>query len=78
MVENTTAEKVYNFSAGPCILPKAVFERAAAEMCNWHGTKISVMEMSHRGKAFVSIADKMRADLREFLHVPENFKVLLF
>ena len=64
MVENTKAENVYNFSAGPCCLPKEVLQKAQAECLNWHGTKISVMEMSHRSKAFDSINTKAKNDLR--------------
>ena len=48
---------VYNFSAGPCVLPKQVLEKAQAELMDWNGTGMSVMEMSHRGKAFISIAE---------------------
>ena len=68
--------RVYNFSAGPAMLPEAVLERAREEMLDWHGTGMSVMEMSHRGKEFVSIAEKAEADLREILSIPDDYKVL--
>jgi len=68
--------KIYNFSAGPAVLPKPVLERAQAEMLDWHGSGMSVMEMSHRGKEFTSILAKTEADLRKLLDVPQNYKVL--
>jgi len=66
----------YNFSAGPAMLPTAVIERAQAEMLDWNGSGMSVMEMSHRGKEFMSIATKAEADLREVMNIPDNYKVL--
>ncbi len=68
--------RVYNFSAGPAMLPQAVIERARDEMLDWNGSGMSVMEMSHRGKEFMSIAQTAEADLRELLGVPANYKVL--
>ena len=68
--------RVFNFSAGPAVLPEVVLQRAAAEMLDWHGSGMSVMEMSHRGKEFISIADKAEADLRTLLAIPANYKVL--
>jgi len=69
--------RVINFGAGPCCLPLAVLQTAEKDMLNWHGTAgMSVMEMSHRGKDFVSIIEGAEADLRELLEVPDNFKVL--
>ncbi len=68
--------RVFNFSAGPAVLPVEVLERAKAELTDWHGSGMSVMEMSHRGKEFISIAEKAEADLRELLGVPGNYKVL--
>lgn len=68
--------RVYNFSPGPAVLPQEVLEQAREEMLDWHGTGMSVMEMSHRGKAFISIAEQAEADLRELLAVPKNYKVL--
>jgi len=67
---------IFNFSAGPALLPKPVLERAQAEMLDWHGSGMSVMEMSHRGKEFTSIIAKVEADLRTLLSVPDNYKVL--
>jgi phosphoserine aminotransferase len=68
--------RVYNFSAGPAMLPVKVIEQAAVEMTDWHGTGMSVMEMSHRGKEFVSIAEKAESDLREIMAIPDNYRVL--
>ncbi|MFP4129631.1 MAG: 3-phosphoserine/phosphohydroxythreonine transaminase [Halorhodospira sp.] len=68
--------RVYNFSAGPAMLPEPVMRRAAEEMLDWHGTGMSVMEMSHRGKAYSSIAEQAEADLRELLQIPDNYHVL--
>jgi phosphoserine aminotransferase len=68
--------RVFNFSAGPAVLPELVLRQAAAEMLDWHGSGMSVMEMSHRGKEFISIADKAEADLRTLLAIPANYKVL--
>ncbi|MDQ6966226.1 MAG: 3-phosphoserine/phosphohydroxythreonine transaminase [Mariprofundaceae bacterium] len=66
----------FNFSAGPAMLPTAVIERAQAEMLDWNGSGMSVMEMSHRGKEYMSIAAKAEADLRDVLSIPDNYKVL--
>lgn len=68
--------RVYNFAAGPAVLPEPVLQQAAQEMLDWHGSGVSVMEMSHRGKEFISIAQQAEADLRELLAVPANYKVL--
>jgi phosphoserine aminotransferase len=68
--------RVYNFSPGPSMLPDPVLERAQAELREWHSTGVSVMEMSHRGKDFIGIAEKAEADLRELLAVPSDYKVL--
>ena len=68
--------RVFNFSAGPAALPEPVLRRAAEEMLDWHGSGMSVMEMSHRGKEFVSIAQKAEADFRTLLGIPDNYKVL--
>jgi phosphoserine aminotransferase len=68
--------RVYNFSAGPAVLPTEVLEQARDELLDWRGTGMSVMEMSHRGKAFVSIAEQAEADLRELMRIPSNYKVL--
>ncbi|HBP24864.1 MAG TPA: 3-phosphoserine/phosphohydroxythreonine aminotransferase [Oribacterium sp.] len=68
--------RVYNFSAGPAVLPEEVLRTAAAEMLDYHGCGMSVMEMSHRSKDFQNILDTAEADFRELLGVPENYKVL--
>ncbi|NDD24278.1 MAG: aminotransferase class V-fold PLP-dependent enzyme, partial [Betaproteobacteria bacterium] len=66
----------YNFSAGPAAIPDAVLIQAASEMLDWHGSGMGVMEMSHRGKEFMSIYEEAEADLRELLAVPSHFKIL--
>lgn len=68
--------RVHNFSAGPAALPAAVLEQASAEMLDYAGTGMSVMEMSHRSKAFIDIAERAEADLIELLCVPDDYKVL--
>ncbi len=68
--------RVFNFSAGPAVLPEEVLQLAAAEMADWHGSGMSVMEMSHRGKEFIAIAAKAEADFRSLLAIPANYKVL--
>ena len=66
----------YNFSAGPAAIPEEVLQRAASEILDWHGSGMGVMEMSHRGKEFISIYEQAEADLRELLAVPPEFKIL--
>ncbi len=68
--------RVFNFGAGPAMLPEPVLEQAASEMLDWHGSGMSVMEMSHRGKEFIGIHAAAEADLRELLGIPKNYKVL--
>lgn len=68
--------RVYNFSAGPAVLPEEVLKEAAEEMLNYRGCGMSVMEMSHRSKMFQTILDEAEADLRELLQIPDNYKVL--
>jgi phosphoserine aminotransferase len=68
--------RVFNFSPGPAALPEPVLRRAAEEMLDWHGSGMSVMEMSHRGKEFISIAEQAESLLRELLAIPANYKVL--
>ena len=68
--------RVYNFSAGPAVLPESVLKEAAAEMLDYKGTGMSVMEMSHRSPAFQQIIDDAEADLRELMNIPDNYKVL--
>ena len=66
----------FNFSAGPAAMPLEVLQQAAAEMTDWHGSGMGVMEMSHRGKEFISIYEQAEADVRELLAVPAHFKIL--
>ena len=68
--------RVFNFSAGPAALPESVLRQAADEMLDWHGSGMSVMEMSHRGKEFIAIHAEAESLLRELLGVPANYKVL--
>ena len=68
--------RVFNFSAGPAVLPQPVLEKARDEMLDWHGSGMSVMEMSHRGKEFIAIHAQAEASLRELLAIPKNYKVL--
>ncbi|MDR2899326.1 MAG: 3-phosphoserine/phosphohydroxythreonine transaminase [Clostridiales bacterium] len=69
-------ERVFNFSAGPSVMPESVLKTAAGEMLNYHGSGMSVMEMSHRSKVFIEIANNTEALLREIMNIPENYKVL--
>ena len=69
-------KRVYNFSAGPAVLPEEVLRECQEEMINFNGTGMSVMEMSHRSKAFESIINTAEADLRELMNIPDNYKVL--
>ena len=68
--------RVYNFSAGPAVLPESVLKEAAYEMMDYQGSGMSVMEMSHRSKLYQSILDTAEADLRDLLNIPANYKVL--
>ncbi|MFM7025365.1 MAG: 3-phosphoserine/phosphohydroxythreonine transaminase [Limnohabitans sp.] len=68
--------RAWNFSAGPAAMPEAVLQQAASEMLDWHGSGMGVMEMSHRGKEFISIYEQAEADLRELLAVPSHFRIL--
>ena len=68
--------RVYNFSAGPAVLPESVLQEAADEMLDYRGTGMSVMEMSHRSKAYQQIIDEAEADLRTLMGIPDNYKVL--
>jgi len=67
---------VYNFSAGPATMPKAVLEQAQAELLNYNGTEMSVMELSHRSSSFINIAERAEQQLRDIMHIPDNYKVL--
>jgi phosphoserine aminotransferase len=69
-------QRPYNFSAGPAAMPEEVLQQAATEMLDWHGSGMGVMEMSHRGKEFMSIAAQAESDLRELLAVPAHFRIL--
>ncbi len=68
--------RVYNFSAGPAMLPEEVLKQAQVEMLDWNGCGSSVMELSHRSKEYISIAEQAEADLRELMAIPSNYKVL--
>ena len=68
--------RVFNFSAGPAMMPEPVLEEIAEEVLNYRGTGMSVMEMSHRSKAFIGIYEEAVADLRKLMNIPENYKVL--
>jgi len=68
--------RIFNFSAGPAVMPEEVLEQARDELLDWHGSGMSIMEMSHRGKEFISVADEAEADLRTLLAMPKNYKVL--
>ena len=69
-------DRIYNFSAGPAIMPEEVLEEVRDEVMNYRGSGMSVMEMSHRSKMFIQIADEAEADLRELMGIPDNYKVL--
>ena len=68
--------RAYNFCAGPATMPTAVLEKAQQEMLDWHGKGVSIMEMSHRSKDYMVVAEKAEADLRTLLNIPSNYKVL--
>ena len=68
--------RIFNFSAGPAMLPAEVMARAGDEMLDWHGSGMSIMEMSHRGKEFISVYEEAERDLRELLGIPAHYKVL--
>ena len=68
--------RAYNFCAGPAALPTAVLEKAQQELLNWQGKGVSIMEMSHRSKDYVAVAEKAEADLRKLMNIPQNYKVL--
>ena len=69
-------DRVFNFSAGPAMMPEPVLEEIASEVLNYRGTGMSVMEMSHRSKAFQSIYDEAVADLKKLMNVPDNYKII--
>ena len=68
--------RVYNFSAGPAVLPEEVLREAAAEMMDYQGTGMSVMEMSHRSRAFENILNEAEQDLKDLMQIPDNYKIL--
>ena len=68
--------RVYNFSAGPAVLPEEVLKEAADEMLDYKGCGMSVMEMSHRSKMFQQIIDEAEQDIRDLMNIPDNYKVL--
>ena len=68
--------QVYNFSSGPAMLPAEVLRRAQLELCDWQGLGTSVMEISHRGKEFIEVAEEAEKDFRDLLQIPSNYKVL--
>ena len=67
--------KVYNFNAGPAMLPEEVLLQAQAEMLDWHGTGMSIMELGHRGPEFKIVAEQAEVDLRELMAIPTNYQV---
>jgi phosphoserine aminotransferase len=75
-MDTDISQQVYNFSAGPAVLPAPVLRQAQDELPDWHGTGMSVMEMSHRGSDFVEIAEHAESRLRELMRVPEDYRVL--
>jgi phosphoserine aminotransferase len=68
--------QVFNFSSGPAMLPADVLKQAQQELCDWRGLGTSVMEVSHRGKAFIQVAEEAEQDLRDLLNIPSSYKVL--
>ena len=68
--------RIYNFSAGPAVLPEEVLQEAADEMLDYRGTGMSVMEMSHRSKAYLEIITDAEKDIRDLMNIPDNYKVL--
>jgi phosphoserine aminotransferase len=78
MVEQS-GKTICNFSAGPCVLPKEVLKQAQDEMMNWHGSGVSVMEMSHRSKEFIEITETAERDFRELMDLPKTgYNVFFF
>ncbi|MFY9442232.1 MAG: aminotransferase class V-fold PLP-dependent enzyme, partial [Tepidanaerobacteraceae bacterium] len=69
-------DRIYNFSAGPAMMPVEVLEEIAGEVLNYRGSGMSVMEMAHRSKVFQDIIDETETDLREIMNIPDNYKVL--
>src|SRR5215831_15497958 len=76
MSDGKNMTRAFNFSPGPAVLPEEVLQQAREELLDWHGSGMSVMEMSHRGKEFIAIHAQAEKDVRELLGVPTNYKVL--
>src|SRR5215467_8311199 len=74
-MDDDISQMIYNFSAGPAVLPVPVLKRAQEELPDWHGTGMSVMEMSHRGSHFIQIAEHAEARVRELMAVPDDYRV---
>ena len=68
--------QVFNFSSGPAMLPAEVLKLAQQDLCDWNGLGTSVMEISHRGKEFIQVAEEAEQDFRDLLSIPSNYKVL--
>lgn len=75
-IEGMIMRKVFNFSAGPAMLPEEVLQIAQAELLDWHGTGMSLMELGHRGSEFQQVAEQAEADLRELMSIPSHYRVL--
>src|SRR3990167_2924361 len=71
-----SVKTIFNFSAGPAMMPLEVMQQAQSEFLNWHGMGVSVAEISHRGPAFMALAEQSKKDLRELLNIPENYHIL--
>src|SRR3990167_11191509 len=69
-------KNVYNFSAGPSMMPKEVMQQVHDEFLDWHGMGVSVAEISHRGQLFINLAEQSKKDLRDLLSIPENYQIL--
>ena len=76
--EENKMSRVYNFSAGPAVLPEEVLKEAADEMLDYRGSGMSVMEMSHRSKVYDNIIKEAEQDLRDLMNIPDNYKVLFY
>ena len=77
-MEGQQMGRVYNFSAGPAVLPEEVLREAAEEMMDYRGSGMSVMEMSHRSKAFEEIIQEAEQDLRDLMNIPDNYRCYFF
>jgi phosphoserine aminotransferase len=77
MIDYSHGKLTYNFSAGPCILPRAVLDQCSYDVIDYNGTGQSVMELSHRGSDFAEISENCKQDIRRLLNVPDDFTVIL-